>query len=372
MDYINWCHDILAVMNEEKGNPKLTPLDIGEKMFGENLSHRFGDFWSAVQGRALLNTFNELRILGFVDNRSTHSPFVDLTKKGQDLLTDPHSYWEEICRVELDDDAQQMLHFINCVSQRLEGDPSCVTISTIKRNDILAHYRLPLPKRWDELEESVNRVLLHAPYVLSKLDFVQLYGGVHDPTTRGLAAAYRGVVWETRRSETLETKLLDNLLKDGETPTVEFKQELHLDNKPQRAEFVKDVLSLANTKASGERFLIVGFDDKSLRYHHAPDPKITQEKIEAALKEYSAPAVRVQYAEVNFRDGKVGKLEVFRDKQNLPYRATKTVRSEPKGKLHLKEAAVYVRFNSLIMEADEQEIERLKQESDLASANEFP
>jgi len=47
------------------------------------------------------------------------------------------------------------------------------------------------------------------------------------------------------------------------TAAPNFKQELETRTKDQKAEFVKDVLGLVNTKASGERWLIVGFDDKS-------------------------------------------------------------------------------------------------------------
>lgn len=364
MDYISWCHRVLAVLNEENHNPNLTPLDIGKKLFGENLYQLFGDFWSSIQGQALLHALGELRHLGFISER--HS-FQDITGKGQQLLADPHSYWEEICRIELDEEARQMLQFINQDSPKLGGEPPCVTISTIKRNEILARFELLPPERWDELNESYERVLIHTPYVLYKLGFARIHGGLHDCTSRGLSATYRGVVRETRRGETLETKFLDKLVDEWETPTVEFKQELHLYTKPQRAEFVKDVLALANTKASGERFLIVGFIDEAPHaYHQTPGSEITQERIEAALKQYSSPAVRVRYSTVDFRDGKVGKLEVFRDKHNLPYRATETVRSRPNGKPHLTAGAVYVRLNSLIMEADEQEIERLQQEGDRA------
>jgi hypothetical protein len=38
----------------------------------------------------------------------------------------------------------------------------------------------------------------------------------------------------------------------------------------EKAEFVKDVIGLANTKPSGRRWMIIGFDDKARKYYGPP------------------------------------------------------------------------------------------------------
>lgn len=72
---------------------------------------------------------------------------------------------------------------------------------------------------------------------------------------------------QTKCHLTLEAREIDDLVEEWETTSVEFKQELETRTKDQKAEFVKDVLGLVNTKASGERWLIVGFEDETHTYH---------------------------------------------------------------------------------------------------------
>jgi hypothetical protein len=93
---------------------------------------------------------------------------------------------------------------------------------------------------------------------------------------------------------------------------------LSLDTASQKAEFVKDIIGLVNTKASGRRWMIVGFDDKTREFHGPPDPRVTQNRIEQILAEYSTPNVEVRYQVVDYRAGRVGKLEVLRDARKLP------------------------------------------------------
>jgi hypothetical protein len=62
---------------------------------------------------------------------------------------------------------------------------------------------------------------------------------------------YKGLVLQTKCHLTIETREIDDLVEEWETTSVEFKQELETRTKDQKAEFVKDVLGLVNTKASG-------------------------------------------------------------------------------------------------------------------------
>ena len=88
-------------------------------------------------------------------------------------------------------------------------------------------------------------------------------GFLHSRGLGGSVATYLGLVRATRRGFTIESKRLDELVKQWETTSVEFKRELYLDTADQKAEFAKDVIGLANTQASGQRLLIIGFDDKT-------------------------------------------------------------------------------------------------------------
>jgi hypothetical protein len=87
----------------------------------------------------------------------------------------------------------------------------------------------------------------------------------------------------------------------------------------QKAEFVKDLLSLANTKASGRRWMIIGFDDKTRSYYGPPDSSLTQNQLEQILSRLTSPVIDVQYQVIDYRSGKIGKLEILRNPTKRPY-----------------------------------------------------
>lgn len=133
-------------------------------------------------------------------------------------------------------------------------------------------------------------------------------------------ANYAGLVWERRRGEVEGARSLDQLLAEWETTSVEFKRELLLSTADQKTEFIKDVIGLANTQASGRRWMIIGFDDKTRAYYAPPDLSVTQNRIEQILAQYAAPSIDVRYEVVDYKGGHVGKLEVLRDPKKLPHR----------------------------------------------------
>ena len=168
-------------------------------------------------------------------------------------------------------------------------------------------------------------------YELKQWGFVS--GWFSAASTVNLQSTYKGLVWETRRGFTLESKAIDDLVAEWETTSIDFKRQLSLDTMDQKAEFVKDILSLANTKASGRRWLIIGFDDKTHMYFGPPDSKITQNRIEQLLARYIDPSIDVRYEAVEHRAGCVGKLEVLRDPKKLPYRVKEQMNRDKKSPL---------------------------------------
>ncbi len=92
-----------------------------------------------------------------------------------------------------------------------------------------------------------------------------------------------------------------------------------------QVQFVKDILGLANTQASGKRWLTVGFDDKSHAYHSAPDPNLSQDHLEQILAIYTEPMVEIRYDSIEHYEGPVGRIQVLRDSAKLPYEVAKSV-----------------------------------------------
>ncbi len=177
-------------------------------------------------------------------------------------------------------------------------------------------------------------------------------------------STYRGLVWETRRGFTLESRFIDDLVSEWETTSVDFKRELGLDTLDQKAEFVKDILSLVNTKASGRRWLIIGFHDTTRTYFGPPDPGITQNRIEQILARYIEPYIDVHYEVVECRVGKVGKLEVIREPKKLPYRVKEQMNRERKPPL--MPGDLFVRHGSQVEKPTDSELLALQKEGDHA------
>jgi hypothetical protein len=132
----------------------------------------------------------------------------------------------------------------------------------------------------------------------------------------------------------------------------------------QKAEFVKDILSLVNTKASGRRWLIVGFDDKSHKYYGPPDSKLTQNRIEQVLARYGEPQVDVRYEAVEYRSGSVGKLEVLRDPKKLPYRVKEQMNRDKKPPF--MPGDLFVRHGSQVEKPTDAELLALQEEGNAA------
>ena len=187
--------------------------------------------------------------------------------------------------------------------------------------------------------------------------------------TRGLAGyqnyitpTYQGLVWGTRRGFTIESKFIDELVKEWETTNVDFKREISLRTKEQKAEFAKDVLGLATTKSSGRRFMIIGFHPKTRDYYAPPDTAVTQDQMEQILANLTSPAVNIRYEIVDYRAGKVGKLEIIREPEKLPYRASQDVIIDAKGRKGLEKDKVYVRHGSQTEAPTETELQALEEE----------
>jgi predicted HTH transcriptional regulator len=176
-----------------------------------------------------------------------------------------------------------------------------------------------------------------------------------------LKPTYQGLVWETRRDITIESNFIDAHVAEWETTNVDFKREFGLDTQKQKGEFGKDVLGLVNTKSSGRRYMIIGFDDKTKQYHGPPDSAVTQNRMEQVLSNLTDPVVVIRYDVVSHKSGMVGKIEVIRQPEKLPYQATQDV-FDDKGKRVLEKDKVYVRHGSQTEAPTPAELDALKEE----------
>jgi hypothetical protein len=176
----------------------------------------------------------------------------------------------------------------------------------------------------------------HIAQELKKMGLARTGGGMGALTAR---PTYRGIVRATRQVDTEWQSIIRRLLPDWETTNVEFKQELNLRNAKQKAEFVKDILSLVTTKSSGRRFMLIGFDDKTHNFKMSVDPSITQDRLEQILDAYADPVPTIRYQQVSWELGTAGAIEIFREAHKLPYKVKADLE-------HISQGDVYVRHGS--------------------------
>src|SRR2546428_921916 len=149
---------------------------------------------------------------------------------------------------------------------------------------------------------------------------LELVGGLATFGTVELRVRYAGVVLATQQAQTELVQLVESLQPDWETVTVEFKREVHLETKEQKADFVHDVAALATTKATGPRHLFIGWDPKSHLFTTSVDARLTQDRMEQVLSAYLDPVPAIRYRTFAYAGGTAGVVEAIQQAWDIPYR----------------------------------------------------
>ncbi|MGA9996699.1 MAG: ATP-binding protein [Pyrinomonadaceae bacterium] len=357
MDFIDWCHHVLQTLERERFHPHLSDHELQNILFGE--AAKQPGFHTSNTRHGMFHALTALSEAGLVEIEKYK---LKITPLGRKVLSDSIEYWTAICDQELDSEEAEILRIVNQLSPQQETNPECVWLKDIEPNPpILAAFNIePPPPKSNKHMSELSKYAHDLPRLLEDRGFLKTraLGGYHN----NIKPTYQGLVWETRRGFTIESKFIDGLVKEWETTNVDFKREIGLDTKKQKAEFARDVLALANTKSSGPRYIIIGFDDKTRDYFAPPDSTVTQDRMERILSDLTDPVVAVRYGIVKHRLGEVGKLEVIREPEKLPYRASKEVLIDEKGKKGLEKDKVYVRHGSQTEAPTPVELDALKDE----------
>lgn len=351
MNYMEWCESVLREMYETGvesmafRNHGIDEQRLARRIWGDRYEEIAGRQKTVEERDILFNALFDLAKARLIDTAT--DTFMKLTWEGRKAAQDILPVWEEICSVELDPVLERALKIVNERSP-VDGEHYAI-VRDVSVNTV-----------WGELggdlaEEEVLQVLR----LLLRSRLVFWDGGEYPDEVR---TTYRGLVWEKRRDFVVGTRFLDGLVAEWETTGVEFKRELRLGTADEKAEFVKDVIGLANTQASGRRWMIVGFDDKTRSYHAPPDLSVTQNRIEQILARYVAPAVDVRYEVIGYRGGQVGRLEVLRDAKRLPYRVAQSFGE----KRRVVEDQIFVRHGSQTEAPTPAELEAIREEAERA------
>jgi hypothetical protein len=366
MDFVDFCSRVLGrLVHVEQTLPYGRDMgvewpDLFRELFENAKEQDMVDTSPRVQG--LMQVHRQMSAMGLIDSHKTLVRFWNVPRAKRLQIHDLRPVWRDICARQLEENEEQLLRLVNSLSEHREVDHAWlgdVTYDAIIEQWESTGARLEA----DQLE--------HMLQDLEALDMVRRGRGLGNHSVQ---STYAGLVWTTRRGMTEESDYIDVLVEEGETPTVDFKRELVLDTKSQKAEFVKDILALANTKASGRRWLIVGFEPKELTYYLPDDTaarehhqqnlrRNTQDQLQQILVVYSLPVVAVRWSIVDYRLGPVGKLEVLRDQRELPYSVAKSLGSKEISGTRIENGQVYIRYGAITKLATDEEIAVLRDDA---------
>jgi hypothetical protein len=140
--------------------------------------------------------------------------------------------------------------------------------------------------QWHQAEEIYGELAWSWPDIDRVYDITERLESMHFIRTQtamggyiGVQPTYRGIVRATERAQSEAQTTLRELHSAGEVTNVDFKRELALSRDKDKGEFVRDVLGLGNVQLFGaRRFLVVGFEDKTLTFHATPDACLTERR----------------------------------------------------------------------------------------------
>ena len=135
------------------------------------------------------------------------------------------------------------------------------------------------------------------------------------------------------------------LIEEGqEGPTLDFKEDLPLGSDGDKAEFVKDIIALAN---SGERaHIIIGVEDDTwkpvgFKTSHTP------EQLNQILKDKTDPPLRVEYVERHILHYEIGVIEIEGDNPpyivSVPDRYGGPLSANPQRQFFIERGTVFIR-----------------------------
>jgi Putative DNA-binding domain len=321
--YVDWVEQVLkGLVAAVAADPAVRTVGVAEWQLQQGLVDQQTTTGPVTE--ALRDAVRDLERLGLAIRRGLQ---IELTQTGRQLAAESlRMLWPQIMLIYLDN--EQLAFLQACVRLCEERHPDVAVLRDVT---------------WQEVTGALGwanpdfNLVFDIARKLEEAGLLDKRGGLGQRID--VFPTYAGIVRATEGARTALRQLVADLVPDWETTTVEFKRQVNLKRDKEKAEFVRDVLALATTKASGRRWLVIGFDSNTHQFTDSVDPAITQDRLEDILNAYASPAPQIRYQRVRWNGGEVGLLEVIRDPTHIPYRVTRSL-------AHISVDDVYVRHGS--------------------------
>jgi hypothetical protein len=354
MDYIEWVEKamgaVVAVWEASDDMARTySPIDWHVVCHALNLDHTDNTGKTTEAARAVLDALYDLDRIGLIAKQQ-HGGF-RLTQRGKQVWAEGMStLYPNMIDAYLDDVQIEVLTSLVEISQQDKGN--YVVLKGQLLTDIATH----LGPNWIDGGRGyrVDATLKQVEGLGMAVRGGAIGRGDAKPT-------YAGAVRVTRRVYTAMQALIRQLLAEGEAVNVDFKQQIDLRSKLGKAEFVKDILGLINTKFVGNRYMVIGFDDNEPHlFVHSVEQSITKDQMEDILHEYAEPVPSIKYTSVRWESGIAGIIEPIREPHKVPYRTKRTIANK------MAEGDIFVRHGSHTFRAAGAELADLTSEGERA------
>ncbi len=198
MDFVDWCHQVLQTLENERFNSHLSDHALQEILFGETAKQP--GFHTSNARHGMFHAIKALSRAGLLIEERYKlriSPF------GRDVLSSPIEFWTTICAQRLDSEEEKMLTVVSNASPREGKNPDHVWLEDVEAPEILAAFEVPpAPPTDNEHMRALQKYLYDLPKLLRDRNLIGFLGlaGYHVRLT----PTYEGSVWATRRQLVIE------------------------------------------------------------------------------------------------------------------------------------------------------------------------
>jgi hypothetical protein len=153
---------------------------------------------------------------------------------------------------------------------------------------------------------------------------------------------------------------LERLLDEEESVYLEFKEKIDLESKEGKADFLREVMALANS-AQTSSFLVIGIEDKTKKAVGVSG--LTEERVQQIVAEHCKPPIPFSYTNAAYKGVSIGVLQIPRS--NLKphtFKSRYTYQGADGKPKEISDKRVFVRRGSTVDDATPNEIVEMAQD----------
>lgn len=141
------------------------------------------------------------------------------------------------------------------------------------------------------------------------------------------------------------------LVSEGENESVDFKREINIDDAPKKAEFVKDVIAIANS-CIGVGYLLVGIEDDKTIVGTSP---LQEERIQQITRTYITPSVSISCIGITVSSVGLLVVAIAIKGHERPHKVARAIE-------RINQDEVFIRQGTVVLRASPEEILRMANE----------